>query len=153
MVLWEPYPSHHNGLFSPLFVLRVFAATWTIPELSETVRVCVFISDPFRGHNKWSVKFILTDVWDMKGSTTINFVVKEESMYSVSYCQLLRQYFTLFIEWPSYTHTVIPWLKSLIGLLKLGAVSLWGNGVAPSPTPWCSSYRKGSLRVTLDYGR
>ena len=21
------------------------------------------------------------------------------------------------------------------------------------PTPWCSSYRKGSLRVTLDYGR
>ena len=24
---------------------------------------------------------------------------------------------------------------------------------APSPTPWCSSYRKGSLRVTLDYGR
>ena len=25
--------------------------------------------------------------------------------------------------------------------------------VAPSHTPWCSSYRKGSLRVTLDYGR
>ena len=28
-----------------------------------------------------------------------------------------------------------------------------GKGVAPSPKPWCSSYRKGSLRVTLDYGR
>ena len=27
-----------------------------------------------------------------------------------------------------------------------------GNGVAPSPTPWCSSNQKGSLRVTLDYG-
>ena len=27
------------------------------------------------------------------------------------------------------------------------------KGVAPSPTHWCSSYRKGSLRVTLDYGR
>ena len=26
-------------------------------------------------------------------------------------------------------------------------------GSAPSPTHWCSSYRKGSLRVTLDYGR
>ena len=25
--------------------------------------------------------------------------------------------------------------------------------IAPSPTPWCSSYRKGNLRVTLDYGR
>ena len=28
-----------------------------------------------------------------------------------------------------------------------------GKGAAPFPTPWCSSYRKGSLRVTLDYGR
>ena len=28
-----------------------------------------------------------------------------------------------------------------------------GKGVAPLPTPRCSSYRKGSLRVTLDYGR
>ena len=32
----------------------------------------------------------------------------------------------------------------------------WGNPgkeVAPSPKPCCGSYRKGSLRVTLDYGR
>ena len=28
-----------------------------------------------------------------------------------------------------------------------------GKGVAPSPTPRCSSYWKGSLLVTLDYGR
>ena len=28
-----------------------------------------------------------------------------------------------------------------------------GKGEAPSPTPWCSSYRKGSLWVTLEYGR
>ena len=28
-----------------------------------------------------------------------------------------------------------------------------GKGVEPSPTPRCSSYRKGILRVTLDYGR
>ena len=34
-----------------------------------------------------------------------------------------------------------------------GKVELFREGVAPSPTPWCSSYRKGSLRVTLDYGR
>ena len=27
------------------------------------------------------------------------------------------------------------------------------SNLAPSPTPWCSSYRKGSLRVTVDYGR
>ena len=32
----------------------------------------------------------------------------------------------------------------------------WSNpreGVAPSSTPWCSSYWKGSFRVALDYGR
>ena len=34
-----------------------------------------------------------------------------------------------------------------------GKVKQSREGVAPSPTPWCSSYRKGSLRVTLDYGR
>ena len=34
-----------------------------------------------------------------------------------------------------------------------GKVEQSWEGVAPSPTPWCSSYRKGSLRVTLDYGR
>ena len=27
------------------------------------------------------------------------------------------------------------------------------EGVALSPTPWCSRYRKESLRVTLDNGR
>ena len=26
ILLWEPYPSHHNGLFSPLLALRDFAA-------------------------------------------------------------------------------------------------------------------------------
>ena len=34
-----------------------------------------------------------------------------------------------------------------------GKVKQSREGVAPSPTYWCSSYRKGSLRVTLDYGR
>ena len=28
-----------------------------------------------------------------------------------------------------------------------------GKGIAPSPTPWCSSYWKGSLLVTLNNGR
>ena len=34
-----------------------------------------------------------------------------------------------------------------------GKVEQSREGVAPSPTHWCSSYRKGSLRVTLAYGR
>ena len=34
-----------------------------------------------------------------------------------------------------------------------GKVEQSREGVAPSPTHWCSSYRKGNLRTTLDYGR
>ena len=40
--------------------------------------------------------------------------------------------------------------------IKWGSRVKWSNpgkGVASSLTPRCSSYRKGSLRVTLDYGR
>ena len=33
-----------------------------------------------------------------------------------------------------------------------GKVGQSWEGVAPSPTPSCSSYRKGSLQVTFDYG-
>ena len=41
-------------------------------------------------------------------------------------------------------------------IIRYGSRVKWrnpGKGVAPFPTPWCSSYWKGSLRVTLDYGR
>ena len=34
-----------------------------------------------------------------------------------------------------------------------GKIEQSREGVAPSPTHWCSSDRKGSLQVTLDYGR
>ena len=42
-----------------------------------------------------------------------------------------------------------------LSIIRYGSRIKWSNpgkGVAPSPTPWCSSYRKGRLRVTLDYG-
>ena len=42
---------------------------------------------------------------------------------------------------------------SIIRYGSRGKVEQSREGVAPYPTPWCSSYRKGSLRVTLDYGR
>ena len=41
-------------------------------------------------------------------------------------------------------------------ITRYGSRVKWGNpgkGIAPSITPWCDSYRKGSLRITLDYGR
>ena len=39
---------------------------------------------------------------------------------------------------------------------KVWIKSKWNNPgkrVVPSPTPWCTSYRKGSLQVTLDNSR
>ena len=43
-----------------------------------------------------------------------------------------------------------------LSIIRYGSRVKWskpGKRVAPFPTPRCSSYRKGSLRVTLDYGR
>ena len=40
-----------------------------------------------------------------------------------------------------------------LSIIRYGSRVMWSNprkSVAPSPTPWCSSYRKGSLLVTLD---
>ena len=42
-----------------------------------------------------------------------------------------------------------------LSIIRYGSRVKWrnpGKEVAPFPTPWCSSYRKGSLRVTLDNG-
>ena len=43
-----------------------------------------------------------------------------------------------------------------LSIIRYGSRVKWrnpGKGVAPSPTPWYSSNHKGSLWVTLDYGR
>ena len=43
-----------------------------------------------------------------------------------------------------------------LSIIRYGSRLKWNNPgkrVAPSRTPWCSSYRNGSLRVTLIYGR
>ena len=38
-LLWEPYPSYHNGLFSPLLVRRDFAARRADHHLSEPLQL------------------------------------------------------------------------------------------------------------------
>ena len=43
-----------------------------------------------------------------------------------------------------------------LSTIRYGSRVKWSNsgkGVAPSPTPWCRSFRKGSFWVTFDYGR
>ena len=42
----------------------------------------------------------------------------------------------------------------ILSIIRYGSKVKWrnpGKGVAPFPTPWCSSYRKRRLLVTLDY--
>ena len=58
-----------------------------------------------------------------------------------SYQRLKKWY--LIPPWLTLKHYKV-WIK--------GKVEQSRKGVVPSPTPWCSSYRKGSFRVTLDYG-
>ena len=48
------------------------------------------------------------------------------------------------------------YLLALLSNKRYGSRVKWSNpgkGVRPPSTVWCSSYRKGSLLVTLDYGR
>ena len=43
-----------------------------------------------------------------------------------------------------------------VSIIRYGSRIKWrnpGNGVAPSPTPRCNSYWKGSLQVSVDYDR
>ena len=58
--------------------------------------------------------------------------------------------------WPSLKkcYLIPPCLT--LSILRYASRVKWsnpGNWVAPSLTPWCSSYWKRSLRVPLDYGR
>ena len=49
-----------------------------------------------------SIKIMMTVFWDMKWTITIGFLAIGASVNIDSYSQHFRQYFTLFIEWPSY---------------------------------------------------
>ena len=61
--------------------------------------------------------------------------------------------------WVQSPGRVIPMTQKMVldaSLLRYRSRIKWinpGKGVAPSLTPWCSSYWKGSLQVSLDYGR
>ena len=53
-----------------------------------------------------------------------------------------------------WVQSLIPPCSILTNIRYLSRIK-WSNpgkGVVPSPTPWCSSYWKGSLLVAFDYG-
>ena len=54
---------------------------------------------------------MLTVFCDIKEIITIDFLENGGTVNNVSYCQLLKQYFTLFIEQPSYNAKFI--IKSM----------------------------------------
>ena len=68
---------------------------------------------------------------------------------------MIRVFWGPILDWviPSTQKNVLDATLLNIQYYKVsikGKVELSSEGVAPSPTPWCSSYRKGSLRVTRD---
>ena len=104
-------------------------------------------------------KFMLTVFWDMKGPIIIDLLVLIPDIGI-----MVRVFTNGPGDLGSIPSRVIPKTQKMV----LDAILLntqhykyvsrvkWSNpgkGVTPSPTLWCSSYRKGSLRVTLDYGR
>ena len=85
-------------------------------------------------------------------------------LLSAKYCSIYWGFANGPGDLDSFPGCVIPWplkwylIHRCLTLSNIRYVSRvkWSNpgkGVAPSPTPWCSSYWKGSLLVTLDYGR
>ena len=44
---------------------------------------------------------------DRERPITIDFLEKGATINSASYCQILNQHFTLFIEWSSYNYTTV----------------------------------------------
>ena len=94
---------------------------------------------------------------------TFNFIVKSLTMYFYSGLGV-RVFANGLGDLGSIPGRVIPKTQKMVldaSLLSTqhykvrikGKVEQSRKGVAPSPTHWCSSYRKGSLRVTLHNGR
>ena len=90
----------------------------------------------------------------------------QESVYIYIYsdCLIGRLFANCPRDWGSIPGRVIPMTQKVVLGISLFNTQLiryvsrvkWSNqekGVAPSPTLRCSSYWKGSLQVTLDYGR
>ena len=82
--------------------------TWICCEKPESKRQSMEWKHPLvkkKFNTKWSVKKVMLTVFlDMKGPITIDFLEKGATVNSASYCQFLKQYFTLFLEWTSLVY-------------------------------------------------
>ena len=90
-----------------------------------------------------SFVYIYTNVWTLAWWLECSLMAQETWVHSQveSYKKLKKWY----LMHPCLTLNIIRYWSRV-------KWSNPGKGVAPSSTPLCSSDRKGSLRVTLDYG-
>ena len=124
----------------------------TVPSTAIAIDITVILFFLLPRRSKSICSFIVFGLW--KAKSTKNVLI-----------------FIVFIfrQWPG-KHWFNPWIESYqrlkkwylmppcltLSIIRYGSRVKWGNpgiGVASPLTPWCSSYRKESLRVTLDYCR
>ena len=95
-------------------------------------------------------------------SDAVSCHTQDTSCSGLTPLQTLRQWprRSGFNPRPSHTKDSKKWYLMLscltLSIIRYVSRVKWNSpvkGVAPFPTPWGSSYRKGSLRVTLNYGR
>ena len=101
----------------------------------------------------WVVREALIDTKQLKIQVSIFNIVICIQLFACGLGDLgsiLRRVIPKTLKW-----YLIPLCLTLSNIRYVSRVkrSNHGKGVAPSPTPWCSSYWKGSLLVTLDWGR
>ena len=108
--------------------------------------VCVICHLRYTFPKRWQIYF------------SMRYEAKQISSRSIARVSSLRQWSGRAGFNPSSSHTKDSKNGTCLTLsiIRYGSRVLWSNpgkGVEPSPTLWCSSYRKGSLPVTLDSGR
>ena len=129
----------------------------TIPLLSANLRSVVSFTQMFTAINKSFLSLVnqfwsLTSLWITHASRSMKYIYILECspMARETRVQSPVESYQRLKKW----YLMPPCLT--LSIIRYGSRIKWSNpgkGVAPSPTYLCSSYWKGSLRVTLDYGR
>ena len=98
----------------------------------------------------WGYRF--SHQWSNYGTDSTGLHGTSSALNDLTYINIyihthILIYVCVFVSW------LIDWLILTVRYVLWVKWSNLGKGVAPSPTPRCGSYWKGSLLVALDYGR
>ena len=94
---------------------------------------------------QWDIKYHFLSLWYYStwDWTLVSWTIDCSPMAQETWVHRLKKWYLM-----------LPCLT--LSIIRYGSRVKWCNpekGVAPSPVPWYSFYRKGSVRVTLNYGR